>query len=336
MVSALFCVLLTSGIAAADETPPHCLKTWLSPQSWQRDVEGPVVELGTFGEFDDTHIFAPCVALVDDRFLLWYCGSRGTVKERVFDLGLTTSGDGLHFVKSAANPVFKFGDGRNSVLTPTILRNLDGTPRREDGKLRLWFSSTHFSGPSGLHTLHETSSTDGIRWSEPSAALLEHVYAPTVIKDGDEYRMWYTDVAAEPWVFRHASSRDGRAWRVTPDPVLVIDQTWERQRLFYPTVVKVDNVYLLWYGSYWSARANKTALGFAASTDGLRWYKNPHNPVFKPEPKHPWESHYTTSQSIARLADGTWRIWYATRKAPPFVNKYFAIGTARWDRPGSK
>ena len=336
MVSALFCALLTSGIAVVDDAPPDCIEKWLTPQSWQRDVEGPVVELGTSGEFDDTHIFAPCAARIDGRFFLWYCGSRGTVKERVFDLGLTSSDDGRHFVKSDVNPVFEFGDGRHSVLTPTMLRNLDGTPQREGGKLRLWFSSTHFSGPSGLHTLHETSSTDGIRWSEPSAALLEHVYAPTVIKDGDEYRMWYTDVASAPWVFRHASSRDGRAWRVTPDPVLVIDQAWEQQNLFYPTVVKVDSVYLIWYGSYWSAQANKTALGFAASTDGLRWYKNPHNPVFTPEPKHLWESHYTTSQSLMRLADGTWRIWYATRKAPPFVNKYFAVGTARWDGPGSE
>ena len=68
-------------------------------------------------------------------------------------------------------------------------------------------------------------------------------HAPTIIKDGDEYRIWYTDVGSEPWVFRHASSRDGRAWRVSPDPVLAIDQDWERQNLFYPTVVKVDDVY---------------------------------------------------------------------------------------------
>ncbi len=332
MLSVLLGALLTTGIATADDTPPDCLEKWLAPQSWQRDVEGPVVALGASGGFDDTHLFAPCVVRINDRFLLWYCGSRGSVKERVFRLGLTASGDGRQFVKPDANPVFEFGDGRHSVLTPTILRNLDGRPQREDGKLRLWFSSTQFSG-SGLHTLHETSSMDGVHWSAPSEALVKHVYAPTIIKDGEEYRMWYTDVASEPWVFRHASSRDGRTWRVTPDPVLVVDQPWERQRLFYPTVVQADGVYLMWYGSYWSAQPNKTALGFAASTDGLRWHKNLHNPVFRPEPKHSWESHYTTSQSIIRLDDGTWRIWYASRKAPPFVNKYFAIGTARWEGP---
>jgi hypothetical protein len=95
-------------------------------------------------------------------------------------------------------------------------------------------------------------------------------------------------------------------------------------------VLKAEGVYVMWYGSYWSAEENKTALGCAASIDGIRWFKNPHNPVFRPDPSRPWESHYTTSQSVMRLDDGSWRIWYATRKAPPFENKYFAIGTARW------
>ena len=74
----------------------------------------------------------------------------------------------------------------------------------------------------------------------------------------------------------------------------------------------------------------KTAIGFAVSTDGLIWQKNPENPVLRPAPKRPWESNYTTSQSVLRLSDGTLRIWYASRKKPPFVNKYFAINTAKW------
>jgi hypothetical protein len=117
--------------------------------------------------------------------------------------------------------------------------------------------------------------------------------------------------------------------------VLEIDQPWELNRLFYPTVVRRDGVYLMWYGSYWKdARpAQKTALGFAASLDGLKWYKHPSNPVLRPEPKHDWESHYVTSQSVMPLADGTWRMWYASRTRPPFTHKYFALGTAVWNGP---
>lgn len=312
------------------ELPPK-LRPWLAaPQNWHRDCNGPVVSLGEPGTFDDKHIFAPAVAVEDGRFRLWYSGSRGSVAERVFRLGLATSQDGCHFCKHAGNPVYEFGDGKHSILTPTLLRRGDGSPLREAGKLRMWFSSTWFQGRSNLHTLHEANSEDGIAWCETSPALLKNVYAPSVIKVGDRYRMWYVDLSREPWVIRHASSGDGRSWDVTPTPCVVLDQSWETNRLFYPAVLRVGDAYLMWYGSYWTARPNTTALGFAASVDGLTWHKHPENPVFRPEPARPWESHYVSSQSVLRLGDGSFRMWYASRKQPPFVNKYFALNTAVW------
>ena len=145
------------------------------------------------------------------------------------------------------------------------------------------------------------------------------------------YQMWFTDVSRDPWISRKAESADGKRWSVLQEPVLEIDQAWESRRLFYPTVVKIDGAYLMWYGSYWSEHPNTTALGFAVSLDGIRWCKHPENPVFRPDPRRPWESHYVTSQSIMQRPDGSFRMWYASRKEPPFVNKYFAINTAKWD-----
>jgi hypothetical protein len=92
----------------------------------------------------------------------------------------------------------------------------------------------------------------------------------------------------------------------------------------------------MWYGSYYSAvRRQTTAIGFAASLDGLHWHKHPHNPVMVPDPKRPWESNYVGSGCVLRLADGSFRYWYASRKAPPFENLYFAINTARWPGPSA-
>jgi predicted GH43/DUF377 family glycosyl hydrolase len=172
----------------------------------------------------------------------------------------------------------------------------------------------------------------------PSEPLLENVYAPTVIKEGDRYRMWFTDVRKEPWRFKYAVSFDGMEWSVNEEPVLALDQEWEHQRLFYPTVLKRKDQYLMWYGSYSNKPDEEmtTALGFAKSADGIHWEKEPGNPVFGPEPKHGWESHYTTSQSILQLPDGSLRIWYASRSKPPFVHKYFAVGTARMASPSFK
>jgi len=314
-------------VAAAEEKrksdQPDSLQRWLDqPQSWLRDTDGPVVSLGEAGQFDDTHLFAPSVALHENRYLLWYSGSSGKVAERVFDLGLAASSDGRSFSKHANSPVLRFGDGRHSILTPCVLKDGD--------ELRMWFSSTWFEGGDGRHTLHESTSRDGINWTVPSPALLDNVYAPTIVRTDQAFRMWFVDVSVEPWIIRHADSPDGKQWNVTAEPCLVIDQEWEKSRLFYPFVLHVDGVYVMWYGSYWTERAQTTALGFAASADGLTWHKHPNNPVFRPDPDRSWESHYVTSHSIMPHGDGSYRMWYASRKAPPFVNKYFAINTAVW------
>lgn len=308
---------------------PVELERWLAPQVWERDTDEPVIRLGERGEFDETHVFAPCVIRRDGRYSLLYCGSRGAVADRVFAMGLATSGDGREFDKHKGNPVLAF---EHSVLTPTVLRGTDGSAIVEGGRLRLWFASADLT-KGGRHQLFEASSSDGVRWSKPSGPLLDDVYAPTILREGRHYRMWYTDVSGSAWVIRHALSLDGRKWLITREPVLHVDQEWEKSNLFYPTVVKTDGIYLMWYGSYWSAASAKTAIGFAASLDGIRWYKSPHNPVLRPDPKRAWESHYTTSQSVMPMADGSFRIWYASRKKPPFRNKYFAISTARWRGP---
>ena len=321
--------LWTATVSVAGEPPPG-LSHWLRPQEWQRDTVGPIVSLGKPSEFDDMDIFAPTVALEDGRYSMWYCGSRDTREKRVFRLGLATSSDGKQFEKFAENPVFRFSDDVHSVLTPALLRSGEGTVVREDGKLRMWFSSTAF-GKTNLHTLHEARSADGIHWTEPSTSLLNNVYCPTVLKTSRGYEMWYSDVGKRPWVIRHALSTDGTDWKVSEPIVLQLSQPWEAEIVVYPSVLHVDGAYLMWYGSYYSAvRRQTTAVGFAASIDGLRWHKHPQNPVLRPEPDRPWESNYVGSGCVIRLADGSFRYWYASRKAPPFVNLYFAINTARW------
>lgn len=330
-VFCVFCVFCGLSSVVANAAPPAELIQWLeTEQAWERDTDGPIVSLGERGAFDDTHIFAPLVARENDKYQLWYCGSTSSVAQRVFHMGLAASDDGRQFERHAKEPVYRFGDGKHSVLTPTLLRRPDGSVLRENGKLRMWFSSTWFAGGRGVHRLHESTSVDGVRWSTPSAPQMEGLYAPTIIKDEQQYKMWYTDVSVADWVIRHATSDDGVKWEVHPEPCLVIDQDWERSRLFYPTVLKIDGVYCIWYGSYWAGRSSTTALGFAASLDGLKWHKHPENPVLRPDPERAWESHYVTSQSVIRLDDGSYRIWYASRKKPPFVNKYFALNTAVW------
>jgi predicted GH43/DUF377 family glycosyl hydrolase len=324
---------------------PDELKSWLGPQHWQRDVEGPVLSLGTTGRFDDTHIFAPAVARENDRFLMWYCGSQGfahdlapmrTVDERVFKLGLATSTDGQSFARHVDNPVLALDDDKRSVLTPTILRSADGSLLRENGKIRIWFSSGTLGGGGRVQSIQEATSADGVHWSAASPVQIERAYAPAVLRTDTGYQMWYSEPGRYPWLIRHARSDDGQKWTVTAEPVLKLSQDWEHFLLNYPTVLKADNVYLMWYASYLDEKRETTAIGFAASLDGVTWHKHPQNPVLRPDPARPWESHYVSSQSVIRLPDGSFRMWYASRKQPPFHNLYFALNTARWAGPAGQ
>jgi len=101
--------------------------------------------------------------------------------------------------------------------------------------------------------------------------------------------------------------------------------------LFYPTVRKVDGSAHVVRFVLESAGSAETALGFAVSRDGRHWAKSPHNPSCGPIPNGPG-SRTSDQPSLARLEDGSWRIWYATARDRR-SSQAFAIGTAKWSGP---
>ena len=145
--------------------------------------------------------------------------------------------------------------------------------------------------------------------------------------------MWYSDVSRRPWVIRHAASADGRKWTVTPRPALQLSQDWEAEVLVYPTVLQ-DRRRVLDVVRQLRPRG-------PARDDGDRLCRQPRRPavaqasrripVLRPDPKRPWESNYVGSGCVLRLADGSFRYWYASRKEPPF-----GTCTSRSTRPAGR
>ena len=183
VIQTVFTLLFFVGRAWGE--PPSELVPWLADQTWIRDVDGPVLSLGSPGEFDDTHIFAPTVARENGKYMMWYCGSRGfahdlsptrTRDERVFSLGLATSSDGLQFVRHPG-PVQQLATSRLSILTPTILRDSKGNVLREHEKMQMWFTSAGMGGGQ-RHAIQQSSSLDGIEWTDVSEIQISRAYAP--------------------------------------------------------------------------------------------------------------------------------------------------------------
>ena len=62
-------------------------------------------------------------------------------------------------------------------------------------------------------------------------------------------------------------------------------------------------IYRMWYsaGETWEPNA----IGYATSPDGKVWQKHPSNPVFRPEPKNPWEQDRVAGCQVMHRGD-----WY--------------------------
>jgi hypothetical protein len=96
---------------------------------------------------------------------------------------------------------------------------------------------------------------------------------PFVLKDGNNYRMWYgsnlswgKDQKDMAHVIKYAESSDGISWKRDGHIALNFqnDQEYAMSR---PFVMKENGVYKMWY----SYRGDAYRIGYAESPDGLQW-----------------------------------------------------------------
>src|SRR5437016_810649 len=176
---------------------------------------------------------------------------------------------------------------RNPVLGGDLGTCFDISVLKDGGKYRMWFSWR----PKKSIALAE--SPDGVQWSKPIIVLGPNLKTdwendlnrPVVLKDGNGYQMWYTGQArGRSWI-GYATSQDGKTWqRMSNQPVLSADATWEKVAVMCPHVLYDDQtkLYRMWYSG--GEQGEPNAIGYATSADGLKWMKHKKNPVFKPDP----------------------------------------------------
>jgi beta-1,2-mannobiose phosphorylase / 1,2-beta-oligomannan phosphorylase len=159
-----------------------------------------------------------------------------------------------------------------------------------------------------------TESKDGIHWSPPQIVLRperntgweDDVNRPVAVRRGDAYHMWYTGQANGKSAIGYATSRDGRHWvRQSTQPVLEPTLPWEGVAVMCPHVMwdQEKNTWRLWYSA--GEQYEPNAIGYATSSDGLRWNKYAGNPVMTPDPDASWEKQRVTAAQIVY-----WKGWY--------------------------
>ncbi len=341
--------------------------TTFAQTEWTKQGTAPV--LTKSGASVGWDIFAaadPSVIKDGDTLKIWYSAGGivpGDTTAQV-RIGLAWSLDGINWTKHANNPVFIPTQGTWDALgaeTVTILKD-STAPAAE--RYRMWYAGSSDSGPLGLYSLGYAFSADGINWiKHPANPVLvagsssswENAgpEGPTVIKDGDTLKMWYmgldTVFDGQTTDFHgsigYAWSLDGVNWtKHQNNPVLTVDSgTWDAANIQDPFVMKIGNIYHLWYSGFpeWIDGATINGLvqiGYAQSLDGINWTKSTKNPVLPRGPTGAWDNGVAGFPTI--IQDGSLlRMWYTgldTVSIPPWPTPYFwDIGYATAPLDGS-
>jgi hypothetical protein len=141
------------------------------------------------------------------------------------------------------------------------------------------------------------------------------VMCPHVLREGDEYRMWYSaGEQYEPDAIGYATSKDGLRWSKHPaNPVFRPDPKpgWERDRVTACQVIRTDDGYLMLYIGF--RDRDHAQIGLARSPDGITgWVRHPANPIIRPG-RDRWD-HDAVYKPYAIFDGRRWLLWYNGRR----------------------
>ena len=230
----------------------------------------------------------------------------------------------------------------------------------EDGGVLHMFANSFSEWPGRVAVPHLTSE-DGTKWtlvgsapvlSSDDAALANpgiDVSTGFVADDGTWVLIFETVSSSTPWVLGRATSPspDG-PWTIDDEPILTPGAAgaFDAGGLQWPSVVRTEGGYLLYYAGFDLAQSGSGSIGLATSTDGITWTKHP-EPVLLPSEK--WEGRSLdrprvvvtpdglamlssgrgiTERGLATSADG---IAWTKLPGPNIQQKDFPVNQRAWD-----
>ena len=190
-------------------------------------------------------------------FVYYILGSTrgGRVGQRIY---LATSPDGQVWTPHP-DPVIDLGPASSydgyTLAASTVLV--------DEGIFKMWYNGID---AAGRMTINYATSPDGITWTKyESNPVIDlgpdtAAYYPSVLKVEDTYMMWYTSEG-----IRMATSADGIAWDIYPDPVLEIgpEGSWYGEAVLEPSVYFDGRVFHMWFTG--SSGPFQEKIGYATS-----------------------------------------------------------------------
>lgn len=228
----------------------------------------PVLSPGEPGRFDESGVI-PCeVVDIVGRPALYYGGISTT------DDGAFRCLSGLAYLDDDLRTATR------GLTTPLLDPNEDdpggggvACVRRDEGRgmFRMWYESrskgSAADGRAGFVIRHAVSS-DGVRWTRGNEACIggdddgSYTSNPSVLIEGNAYRMWYSYKDEGRYRIGYAESRDGGTW-VRRDDRAGLEPSadgWDGEEVAYPSVfVHGPDLFMLYNGNQYG----RTGFGIA-------------------------------------------------------------------------
>jgi hypothetical protein len=238
------------------------------PARLQRVGDRPALEPGGLGAFDESGAMGSWVVEAAGLTWLYYIGwTRGVTVPFYNSIGLACSDDGgVTFERVFEGPIL----GRDSVdpyFTASCCVLVDR------GAWRMWYlSCTGWQRVEGrprhsYHIRHATSE-DGVTWRRDGRVCIDFerpveyaISRPSVVRDGDRYRMWYS-WRGPSYRIGYAESADGLEWARHDDRagIDVSERGWDSEMIEYPCVFDfAGRRYMLYNGNDYG----RTGIGLA-------------------------------------------------------------------------
>lgn len=247
------------GSRSAAGEPGYSISYAISPDKsdWYFSAHNPVLTTGPDGSFDDVWVLDPDVIFDGTNFRMYYSAFNG---EKYF-IGLATSADGIHWTKSASNPVLAPSAGAwDAAATTSAEVYFDGVTYH--------MIYTGFDGST--YAIGAATSPDGVTWTKN---ILNPVIAKGVdgswedqgalacamtVHDGIYYLFYQGRLFNDLGL---ATSTDGVSWaKYGGNPLFGHTGSFENG-IAYGAVTVKDGYFELWY----SGLAGAEQIGHASS-----------------------------------------------------------------------
>lgn len=184
----------------------------------------------------------------------------------------------------------------------------------DGGQYRMYYAGGGINASIGLAT-----SANGVSWTRGEQPLLAPTTqdawdwnmdtAPSVLKEGSGYKMWFAGGNDMNRAIGYATSPNGLVWTKYPQPVLTqstADGASDRWYINNPVVIADPSAggYRMYYNG---GDGGAVYINMATSPDGIAWTKYAGNPVISPGQAG---YAFSVTDPTVLLHNGVYHLWY--------------------------